>query len=84
MHMYHIAICGLPGSAVIFHIIAQLKKKSFNMKCVVWFSLLIFFSVFNSKKNGVTYNEKRLLVFTYSIHYSCPVLMKLEFSQWIF
>jgi hypothetical protein len=39
-----------------------------------------FQNISHSKKNRVIYDQKLILIFTYSIRYSCPNLMKLEFS----
>jgi hypothetical protein len=47
MHIYHIAICGLPGSAIFFRIISQMaqfkKKKVIEHKmCGLIFSINFF------------------------------------------
>jgi hypothetical protein len=52
-------------------------------------SILIFSTTFipnisHSKKNSVSYNHKCVLVFMQSTHYSCQILIKLEFSQHVF
>ena len=69
MHMCHIAICTLPGSAGFFHIILQrhdfFKKKKIteHKMCGLIFSETFVWNIFNSK-NWVTFYEKCLLVFT--------------------
>ena len=51
-----------------------------------WFSLKPLSEKKNShsKKNWVRHDQKRMLVFTQSTSYSCPVLMELKFSRQIF
>jgi len=49
MHMRHIFIWDLPHSTIFFHIIllmARLKKKLLNIKCVFWFSLQLLSETF--------------------------------------
>ena len=50
MRMRYIAICGLPHSAIFFHIIWQTagfsEKKLLNIKCVFWFCEQILFEIF--------------------------------------
>ena len=49
--------------------------------CVLIFSKTLVSNIYHFKKKWMTYNHKCILVFTWSIHYSCQILMKLEFSQ---
>jgi carbohydrate-binding DOMON domain-containing protein len=52
--------------------------------CFVIFSTTFVWNISDSKKNWRRYDKKYVLVFMYSTRYSCPILMKLEFSQQIF
>ena len=47
------------------------------------FDFLYNFSltISHSKKNWARYDQKRILVFTYSTHYSCQIVTELEFSR---
>jgi len=60
------------------------KKKLLNIKVVSIFTTTFVWNIFNSKKNYERYNRKCILLFMKIIPYSCPVLMKLEFSRQIF
>ena len=61
------------------------RKKCFeNKMCVLIFCTTFVWNVSHSKKNSVRYYHKITQVFTQSTCYSCPILMKLEFSQQIF
>jgi hypothetical protein len=54
--------------------------------CVLIFSTIWSenFFYFYFKKNGVRYDQVRLVVFMNSTRHSCPILMKLEFSRQTF
>jgi hypothetical protein len=57
-------------------------KKLFNTKCVFRFYIKIFFwNISHPKKNWAIYFQKYTWVFTSSTLYSCPILMKLEFTE---
>ena len=85
MHMRHTVICGLPGSAVYFHIIVNgkifEKKYIANKMCVLIFSTTFVWNISHSEKNWERYDQKCVLVFMYSTRYSCQNLMKLEPSR---
>jgi hypothetical protein len=42
------------------------------------------YTFFHSKRNWVRYDQEFILVYVCSTCYSCPILMKVEFSQQIF
>jgi hypothetical protein len=50
--------------------------------CVLVFSTTFIWNISHSNKNWARYDQK--LVFTSSIRYSCPILVKLQFSREIF
>ena len=52
--------------------------------CFLILSTNFVWNISHSKKNWVKFDKKCILVFMYSVHYSCPILMKLEFSWHIF
>ena len=47
----------------------------------IYIGLHVQYSLYLSEKNSATYGQKRILAFTYSIHYTCKSLIKLEFSR---
>jgi len=49
--------------------------------CVLIFSTTFVWNIFHSKKKWARYDKKCILVFMQSTHYSCQILMKLEFSR---
>jgi len=52
-----------------------------KIKCVFWFFVQRFvWNISHSKKNWARYDQKCILVFTWSNRYSRPSLLKLEFS----
>jgi hypothetical protein len=53
-------------------------------KCILIPSATSVQNVSQSKKRCARYEQKCILVFMLSIHYSCQILMKLEFSRHIF
>ena len=61
-----------------------LENALLNTKCVLIFFTTFVWNISHSKKNWGRYYRKCVLVFTYSIFYSCPILMKLEFTRQIF
>jgi len=52
--------------------------------CYSSFCTTFIWNIFHSKKNRVGYDRKCVLVFMWSTHYSCPALIKLEFSRQVF
>jgi hypothetical protein len=53
--------------------------------CVLIFSTTFVWNISHSKKNWARCDfKKRVSVFTYSTRYSCPILMKFEYSKKIF
>ena len=61
------------------------KEKVAEYKmCVLIFSTTFVWNISHSKKKWARCGKKCILVFMCSILYSCPVLMKLEFSPQIF
>ena len=59
------------------------KKVIEHKMCVLIFSTAFVWSVFHSKHLAKC-DRKCILVFMWSTLYSCPILMKLEFSRQIF
>ena len=49
--------------------------------CVVFFCTAFALNVSHSQKNWARYDKNCNLAFKYSTRYSCPILMKLEFSR---
>jgi hypothetical protein len=83
MRMRHIVICDPSRSTVFFpHYLRDgtIKKKVTECKrCVLISSTTFVWNIFHSKKNCARYDKTFILVITY--HYSCPILIKLEFSR---
>ena len=81
-------ICGSSGSTIFFDIIsitARYSKNGYGTQNVCFDSLHHLLKTFVIlKKNLARYCHKCENVFMYSMRYSCPTLMKLEFSQQIF
>jgi len=87
MRMRHFVICCLPHSAVFSslpHKRHDFRKNILNTKCVLIFCTTSDSNTSHSKKQWASYDQKRILVFVYSTRYSCPIIMKLEFSRQIF
>jgi hypothetical protein len=76
----------LPHSTVLFQYYLIngriFGKKVIDRKvCALISSTNFVWNMFPSKKNWARYDQKCILVFTYSTRYSCQILMKLEFFQ---
>ena len=89
MGIHHIVICGVPRSGVFLHIISwrariSTKKNYWTQKCVLIFSITFVWYIFHSKKKGVKHNKKMCIGLHVKYSFSCPILMKLEFSGQIF
>ena len=88
MRTRHIVICGLSGSTIFCHSISKrqnFRKKKWQQKTRIFIFSIIFVRKYShSKKNWARYDQKCIFVFTWSTCYSCPILMKLEFSRHIF
>jgi hypothetical protein len=87
IHMRHIVIGGLPGSRIFFPWSHKrhnfLKKQLLNIKFLFRLPPTFIWSISQSKKNCGIY-KKKVYFFTKSTRYSCPLLMKIEFSLHIF
>jgi len=73
--------------SIIFRIISlttRLSEKKTETKLVFGVVLQSFFETFFIEEELTKYYYKRALVFIQSTHYSCQILMKLEFSRNIF
>jgi hypothetical protein len=89
MRMRHIAICGMPRSTLFLHIISQFSKKEKipeGKNCLFYFILFadLVQNVSHFKMRRSRYDNKCILIFTYSTLYSCPILKKLSLSRQIF
>jgi len=59
-------------------------RKLWNVKCVLWFYLQRFiWDISHSKTKGAICDKECILVFGYSTRYSCPSLLKLQYSRQI-
>jgi len=86
MRMRQIVIYGLPGStklSTFSHKWQEFRRKKFpeHKMCVLILSTTSVWKISHFKKNWARYYQKCISVFTYSTGYSCPILMKLEFSR---
>jgi len=84
MRMRHIFICGLPCCTVFFpHYLINgtifEKKKVYWTQNVFWFYLQFFWNIPHFKGNSVRYYHKYATICTWSIRYSCHILMKVDF-----
>jgi hypothetical protein len=81
-------ICGPPVSTTyltLYHIRCNFRKKVIEHKmCVFIFSTTSVQNITHFKSNLARYRQKCRNVLMYSTHYSCRILMKLEFSRQIF
>jgi len=55
-----------------------------NIKCVLIFSTTFVRNISHSEKSSAVYDQKCILIFMKSTRYSCPILMKFEFSRHFF
>jgi hypothetical protein len=79
----HIVIYGLSRSIIVFHI--SHKRQVIKHKiCVLIFSTTFFLKHFSFQEELSEIWSKSLVVSMYSTRYSCPILMKLEFSRQFF
>jgi len=60
------------------------KKKLLNTKWVLFFSTSFVWNISHSKKSTARYDQKSIPVFMQSTRYSCPKIVKIEFSWNIF
>jgi hypothetical protein len=88
MRTGHIAICGPPGSMTFFHIISYMawylkkKKKTYWTWNVFWvFSTPLIWNISHFKSYWARYDQKCILVFMQSAHYSCQILMNSNRSR---
>jgi hypothetical protein len=85
---YYIVICGLSGCSIfstLSHKWHDFRKKLLNIKYMFWFFYTSFVrNLSHSKKNSARCYHKRTYVFLWSTHYSCQILMQLEFPREIF
>ena len=58
-----------------------LKRVIEYKMCVLILSTTFIWKISHSKKTSARYNQKCILVFMYSTHYTCQNLTKLEFSH---
>ena len=76
------------------HYFSKLSHKRYDIRkkiYIYWvqnvcfdFPYNVYLNISHSKKKWARYDQKYRLVFMYSTHYSCPILMTREFSQQIF
>ena len=84
MCMRLIVTCSLPGSTLSHKRHDFLKKKVIeNEICVLGLYSTYVWNISHSKKNWARYDKKCVLVFRWSTHYSCQILIKLEFCPQI-
>ena len=56
------------------------KKGIEHNMCALIFATTFIWNISHFKKNRARYNQNCILMFMYSTHYSCQILMKVEFS----
>jgi hypothetical protein len=79
-----VVICSLSDSTNFrphYLINGTIVENSEHKMCVLTFSTTSVRNVSHSKINRERYDKKCILVSMYSTRYSCPILMKLEFSR---
>ena len=90
MRMRPIVICYLPGYTIFFHIVSQParffggEKKLSNIKFVFWFSLQLLSETFVILRRTERDIIKMYTGVRVKYRYSCPILMKHEYSRQIF
>jgi hypothetical protein len=86
--MRHAPYCHLWFAQHCFHVSSQRVRFSQNVTehkmCVFLLSTTFVWNISHSKKKWARYDEKCIMVFTWSASYSCQILMKLELSRQIF
>jgi hypothetical protein len=87
MRVCHIVNCDLSCSTIFFHVINGTffggEKKLLNTKCV-FISYTTFVWNISHSENWARYDQKCRVICMESTRYSCPVLMKIEFSRQFF
>jgi len=85
MHVHHIGICDLFRYTEFFHVFSYKAGFSKNVIgkyiFISIFSTRPFWSISLSRKNWEIYDQKWILIFTYSTSFSCYIVMKFEFSE---
>jgi hypothetical protein len=88
MRMRHIVTFDLSVSTIFSHVISQtarFSKKNYWTQNVCFDFLCDFVSkISHSKKKWERYDQKCISVFMWSTGYYCQILMKLEFSRYVF
>jgi hypothetical protein len=76
-----VACMAVPYSSILFHAWHNFQKKVIEHKtCVLTFSYTFVWNISHSKANWVKFFHKCTEIFLQSTHYSCHILIKLEFS----
>jgi hypothetical protein len=80
-----VTFLALPYFSTLSHKRNHFRENVLEHKmCVLNFSTNFVGNISHTKKNSARYHHKCTYVFTQSTHYSCQILMKLEFSPQIF
>jgi len=77
----------VPPYVIFKHYLITIFEKKIvteHRMCVLISSTAFVWNISHSKKNWSRYDQKRILVFMWSTRYSCPIVMKLEFSGQFF